>query len=102
MHTLMAQIMAQNEYIQTLTVQADHLEIEFAIGRLEGLIQQLRLINPTNFRLAYAWAMLDQYIINGLNQLRLSALNKDIEFLEDTFMALQEKISYIVTLLSWA
>ena len=101
MFTLMAQIMAQNEYIQTLTTQADHLEIEFAIGRLEGLFQQLRVINPTNFRLAFAWAMLDQYTRNGLNQLRLSVVNEDKECLEDTFMSLQENISYTVALLSW-
>ncbi|QDK79586.1 hypothetical protein EXU85_13630 [Spirosoma sp. KCTC 42546] len=101
MFTLMAQVMAQNVYIQALTVQADYLEIDFAIGRLEGLFQQLMMINPTNLRLASIWAMLDQYTRNGLNELRLSVVNEDKEFQEDTFMALQEKISYTVALLSW-
>lgn len=99
MFTLMTQIMAQNGHIQAFTLFTKLSEIEQAFSRMEGMYQQLRVINPGNTNQEYAWAMLDQQARMELNQLRLAHLNTDIAAIEFTLKAFQEKVEYAVALL---
>ncbi|MVM36343.1 hypothetical protein GO755_40445 [Spirosoma sp. HMF4905] len=99
MTTLLAQIIAQNDHIQTLSLQPDLSEIESAFARLEGLFQHLHLIHPQNANQTYAWAVLDQQARTELSRLRQVYPSSDLARMEAALMALLEKIEYAVTLL---
>ncbi|MVM36284.1 hypothetical protein GO755_40125 [Spirosoma sp. HMF4905] len=99
MNPLLAQIMAQNDYIQALSPQPDLSEIESAFARLEGLFQHLHLLYPQNANQTYAWAVLDQQARTELTRLRQVYTSSDLVRMEAALMALLEKIEYAVTLL---